>query len=458
MKTTKILVAFLALLLLTVSLHAKIGIIVNKDLYPSVSESIDGYIADLGAIEGKDVWLQTTYFDDQSSPDDLRDSLKEHHANDELEGAVFIGDLPMVYYWDDGAFGLTDFWWMDLNAEYSGSNYQFQGDITGDYELEIWVSRITASVLEDDFGITEAEIVNNYLARAHQRMVGDYQTDWSAAVLGESSSWGGIEDENREHFDDFYDRVDAYRHPNDTKENWINELEEGHEFGVIYEHSSATSHATEGGSTRLSDIIAADMDVRFVNSFACSNGKYNTANMGSTYALDDNGLWSVSSTRTGSFYPSTFSEFNDPLVEGKSVGEAFKDWQLYCIDRLSFSVNTDWNYGMVIAGVGNLKITPYPVVSIDSKQKKPSVPFKLQTINSRVYYQVPQVSENKKSHVKISLYTVNGILIETLVNELKIPGKHFVALKKGKQNVAQGLYVCNVEIDGVKKAVRIINK
>lgn len=463
MRIIKILIVGISIFIFCTNILAgKIGIIVNKDLYSKIETAVEVYIADLQSIEGKGAWLQATYFDDQTSPQDLRDSLKKHYDNDDLEGAVLIGDLPLVHQKDDGKWGLTDFWYMDLDSEWeedpSKPPFYFDGDVSGDHSLEIWTSRIIAGVLEETIGLSEEQIVNNYLERVHKRMIGDFQADMSMAILGNSNEWSGIERENKNPFEGYYDPIDCYRYGQDTKTNWINELESGNEFQVIYEHSSYSSHSTYNGSTKLSDIANADKNVRFVNSYACSNGRYTVPNMGSTYALDDNGLWSISCLRTGSMHPSTFSEFNEPLVEGKSVGEAFIEHQVYCCDRLNFSTNLDWNYGLYIGGCGNLKIAPYPVVSLDDIIQKPLKSLEIQVFNNRLFYQVPEMPKSKEVWVKIDLYTMNGAAVKTLIDKERAPGKHSINLEKGINKLARGVYICKVEINGINKNVRIVHR
>ena len=82
----------------------KIGIIVNKHLYPSIQTSVDMYINDVKNIEGKDVWLNGTTFDESNDKKELRDSLSYYYSNDDLEGAILIGDLPMCDFLTDETF------------------------------------------------------------------------------------------------------------------------------------------------------------------------------------------------------------------------------------------------------------------------------------------------------------------------------------------------------------------
>ena len=69
---------YVAALFSTVS--AEVGVIVNRDLHPSVRPAVRTYVADLRA-EGTSVWLDTTSFSAGNTLTDvrrLRDTLKAH--------------------------------------------------------------------------------------------------------------------------------------------------------------------------------------------------------------------------------------------------------------------------------------------------------------------------------------------------------------------------------------------
>ena len=48
-------VSIVLITLLSTTLFGKVGVIVNKDLYPSISAAVTQYIADVQTIEGKDI-------------------------------------------------------------------------------------------------------------------------------------------------------------------------------------------------------------------------------------------------------------------------------------------------------------------------------------------------------------------------------------------------------------------
>ena len=82
---------------------ARIGIVVNKDLYPHIAGAVQQYIEDIQKIEEKSVWLDYTSFgydETWTKPEEmqamllLREELRWRYENRGLEGAVLIGKLP----------------------------------------------------------------------------------------------------------------------------------------------------------------------------------------------------------------------------------------------------------------------------------------------------------------------------------------------------------------------------
>ncbi len=353
MRNNKLTLYSIACILLFVSVvfAGKIGIIVNKNLYPLIESSINTYIEDVQQIEQKGVWLEATTYDETSSPDDLKNNIKDHYENDELEGVIFIGDLPIVNHEDDNQYHPCDWWWMDLDGVWGGSNYNFNSH-TGDREMEIWHSRITTGV-HPDLG-AEEDIVISYLERVHRRMRGQDDHGRNLCIIGDKASWGGLESENINSLDYPSDKTSTYSGSTCTGANWQSEQESGEmEFGFLYSHSSSTSHSTPSWS--YNNQLGIDADGRFYHLFACSNSRYTTKNMGGLYGYGGNGLIGFGSTKTGSMRPGGFAAFNTPLTEGKSFGEAFMEWA-----STEGIKDHDWNYGMCIQGVGTLRLAPYP--------------------------------------------------------------------------------------------------
>ncbi|MBN1130904.1 MAG: hypothetical protein JXA71_18085, partial [Chitinispirillaceae bacterium] len=205
MKTKSILPAMLLLSLLFSSASmAKIGVIVNKDLYPAITPAVTTYVSDLIA-SGKQVWLDATTFNSMSSPSSLRDTLISHRAADNLEGAVFIGDLPIVNYEtidDFGSYGEFpfDLYFMDLDCQWRDDARDGDWDgnaktgwidghvpTAGVPQAEIWVSRVIGSVVP---GLgSEAAVTGDYLNRLHVRMMNSAPSPQRMLICGYDVDW-----------------------------------------------------------------------------------------------------------------------------------------------------------------------------------------------------------------------------------------------------------------------------
>ncbi len=353
-------VSIMLITLLSTTLFGKVGIIVNKDLYSSISAAVTQYIADVQTIEGKEVWLDKDNFTDANTVSELKSAFQEHFQNDDLEGVVLIGDLPIPIYDIEGDNFACDHYYQDMDGSWGGSGNTFTSH-TGDKEGEIWISRITASVLEEYGGFgNEVDIVNDYFDRVTKRMHGQDAQPRTYVIAGQYWQWKGLESENIGDMGYDSDKIEKYRSEADNTtsnhacgEKWMDAIKRGMEYGYIYSHSSPTSHSI---GVNLQDLANEEINCRFFNSYACSNGDYERGNMCGGYALSDNGLVCVGSSKTGSMRPGTFGYYNTPLGEGKNFGEAFLEWY----NTGTVLDDKYWHYGMNLQGVGTLYLEPYP--------------------------------------------------------------------------------------------------
>lgn len=340
--------------------EGKIGIVVNKDLYSSISQSLDTYIKDLKQIEGKDVWLEKDKYSATNTTKEMKDGIKKQYDESKLEGVILIGDLPIQRFKipDDESGDTKDFpcdlFYMDLDGAWTGSGSILTSH-TGQTAPEIWVSRITASVLEKYLG-DEAEAIKKYFAKVYNRMNGKDPMERRYVIAGQKNYWPDFEKENLGDLDYGKDKTTIIEGEK-CGQQWKEAIVKGQEYGFVYSHSSESEHQI--GFT-IQDLANSNANVRFFNCFACSNGNYSKANMGGLYALSNAGLVSLSSTKTGSMRPETFTYYNKPLAEGKSIGNALKDYFLKCVEYKS------WIYGLTLQGVGTLKIRPYGPTAISN--------------------------------------------------------------------------------------------
>jgi len=454
-----------AVLICTANIFATktVGIIVNKDLYSSIKTALDTYIAGVKAIEGKNVWLNATTFIATNNKTQLKDSLKAHYQSDSLEGAIFIGDLPIANFTNPSDYGggaatfPCDLYYMDFNGTWSPADNP--NSHTGDKNPEIWISRLTTSVLTAKAKKTEAEIVNAYFARVLKRMQGQDTQPRTYVLAGMAWEWSGLEKENIGDLDYATSSISAYKSTadNSTSNNacgdqWEKALIDGKEYGFVYSHSGPTSHSI---GFNIDNIYNLTTNCRFYNSYACSNGKYTTANMVGAYATDDNGLLCVGSTKTGSMCPGAYKPYNIALGTTKlSFGESFKTWWIQ--KGLSNYDYISWHYGMTMQGVGTLHLQPYLATSIKPVGNKQTARFNLIATKSRISFEVPAMKSNSKSRVTIALYTTKGACAKTLLDTELSAGMHSVAINK--KVTASGLYICRVKINDLQESVTMVNK
>jgi len=342
--------------------QCKIGIIVNKHLYPSIKASIDRYIADVELIEGKRVWLDSATFDETNNKKELRDSLAGRYAHDSLEGSILIGDLPLCDFLDTGTGSHDvfpcDLYYMDLDGMFAPED--LPDSHTGSKNLEIWVTRLVCSVLMHCAGLTETQILERYFDRVHLRMYGQDQQPRNYLIAGMYWEWSTLESENRQYLGYNASHITAYRSTYDSSYNdsicayqWKMALVDGKEYAYVYSHAGGRPDRHRIGYW-IHEIYDDRTNCRFYNIYCCQNARYTTANMCGAYATEDQGLISIGAAKSGSMSPGSYRAYNEPLGKGKSFGEAFKYW--YTNEGLA---SISWHYGMTMQGVGTLRLKPY---------------------------------------------------------------------------------------------------
>lgn len=448
--------SFPIVILFCTSLFAKVGVIVNKDIFPDIRDAVTAYAEDVKNIENIEVWIDGETFSETNSVKQLKDLLVDKYHNDELEGVIFLGDLPIAQYYNPKDFFnktaqfACDLYYMDLDGSFSahnGSDYIFTNH-TGNKAPEIWLSRHVGSVVENYLGY-EADLYNNYFKRVQNRMYGiDKQNPRKYVIAGQKNEWGGLENENIGDLP--YDQANIDKYTGNCGSKWKAALIDGREYGFIYSHSDETKHNI---GFNINDIVNNDIDCRFYNCYACSNGNYTKANMGTVYALSHNGLISVGSSKTGSMCPGKYKAYNKPLGEGKSFGEAYKAW--FSMEGISL---VEWHYGMSLFGVGTLKVRPYSEATSTKKQSyTENSLYNLRVLGSEIYYQIPYLG-NDRQKVSLKLYSIKGELIQTLFNCIVKFGQRHIATFDKLNTLASGLYMCRMETGGFSKTVSVVVK
>ncbi len=351
-----VLFAFLCVFGFASTGYAKfIEMVVNSDLLPSISESLDTYYADLVAFG----YSPTVYAYDAStgSSKDLRGHLRTRWESGSLDGTVFIGDLPVVTYeMRDGGYSSfpSDLYYMDLDGGWADNDgngrYDSHRGGLGDVAPEIWFGRITTSTLGD-----EVSLVNDYLRKNHEYRWGNLTFNEEALVYIDddwrpwADAWDSdvqltypgattlVKDKYTTNADDYKNRL--------ATGNYESILQTVHSSPRLLQFKSPDAYS----HVFADEIPGLNPHIGYYNFFDCSFANY-TANdyMAGKYIFEtDYGLAGVGSTKSGSMLK--FDIFYDLLRDG-AMGESLQGW-FTTIGADGYQLwERQWFYGMTLLG------------------------------------------------------------------------------------------------------------
>jgi hypothetical protein len=341
-------------------------ILVEPGIYPAISSEIDRYITDL-TNEG---WAPELHTEGWASVNQVKSLLQSGYAGG-MQGAVFVGDIPIAWYemddWFGGVpYGYTKFpielYYMDLDGSWMDVNlngaFDEHLDGLGDLQPEIWVGRILTSTLTLP-GETEATLIRNYFAKNHEYRMGNLPLNDRALVYVDDdwAAWG------TEYSNDVGNRYAIRTLVNDNEvtrtADYLNRLDDNYDWISLFAHSWPGGHGFyyNGGSQfeylYNEQISAADPMAHFYNLFCCSAANYSDSESegyitGHYVFAQSYGLGAVASTKTGSML--NFADFYIPLGTGESIGQAFLDWFILNGETGAAEDSRAWFYGMTVIG------------------------------------------------------------------------------------------------------------
>ncbi|MDI6833146.1 MAG: T9SS type A sorting domain-containing protein [Bacteroidales bacterium] len=308
------------------------------------------------------------------TPESIRTLLQQLYSEYYVEGALFIGDLPVAWYQienDYNEYGYAewpiDYYFMDLdglwldNLMHASDTLVYGTDSiydthTGNIEPEIYISRLMPTGIGDD-----VSLLKNYFTKDFDYRAQDNEIEHRALVF--------VDDDWEPWSYDFAFEV-ALLYPdtyltyeiNETRAtNYRIDLDSSWAWVSVFSHSWPGGHSFYYDNHNQIDYYYSteytdqDPNVNFYNFFACSFARYTTDGYGAGRALfnQDYSLAAVGSTKTGSMLDAVY--FYSSLSQGKTLGEAYKDW-FYTItsDGISFD-ELCWFYGMTLLGDPTLK-------------------------------------------------------------------------------------------------------
>ena len=162
---------FLALLLPSASASGTIYIVIDSSLYSRIKTEVDRLAVDMSN-EGYAARIKSGSW---KSPSSVKQILESGWKNDNLKGAVLIGDIPTIRfnhrqttsYWH--AYP-TDLYLMDFDGAWKDADGDGIYDSWDRSAPEIWVSRIRADTLPA-LG-NEVSLIKSYLDKNHKYRTG----------------------------------------------------------------------------------------------------------------------------------------------------------------------------------------------------------------------------------------------------------------------------------------------
>jgi hypothetical protein len=311
----------------------------------SIASSLTSEISELVTNLGSEGYTVMTYLVSGGTPEDLRSFLYGLYNSHSIEGALFIGDLPVPWFQIEDDFNKygykewpIDLFYMDLDGTWldtlkRAGSVMVPGQDTvydthsGDMFPEIYVGRLTPTGIGSDVAL-----IKNYFVKDTAFRHGSGELRHRALVYVDDDwyPWGSdfaddvslLYNDTSCVFDSNTTRASDYTVRLDTVRAWVS----------VFAHSSPAGHSfyyNNHGSTEYywsTKYTSQDPPANFYNHFACSFCRYTTNGYGGGRSMftASYGVGAVGSAKTGSMLD--FDDFYRPLSQGKTMGEAFKDW------------------------------------------------------------------------------------------------------------------------------------
>lgn len=347
----------------------KVLIIVDSYDYSKQKLKIERYAYDIHEAYGCEVIMEKV---SNPSHTDIKTLLLNQQEN--LNGAILIGDLPAGWYEYEGKIiSLTplqewpcDLYYMDLNSEWQDNDSDGVYDSQeGDIYPEIFVGRINTAKMPYFEKLYEKDLLEIYLDKNHKFWTGQSKVNKKKALIYVDSSWAipsrrvtyykGIEDlygvQN-------YDSSTFFISPNFGRADYLNKLSNStYEFLHFVCHSDYYGHLFSSSNTFINvfDISNTKTEAIAYNLLCCKACRWTTdqyfGDVGRSYIMNNNqsSLVLTGLTRAGGMIQSY--NYYRPLGEGKCVGEALTKYLQNTLEGGSWhDIDIEWLYGLTIVG------------------------------------------------------------------------------------------------------------
>ncbi len=446
-----------------------VAILTEQAIANAIADQINQVIDDL-QLEGYDV---LSYHISGGTPETLRTFLQDIYSNQNIEGALFIGDLPIAWFeiaHDYDSLGdyvefPIDLFYMDLNGEWldtmNTGNGKYDGH-TGDINPEIYIGRLTPTGLGVD-----TLLLRNYLRKSNaykydtlfltQRALFFVDDDWIPFAYGWAWDVSLLYPDTMNYWNSETTRASVYRAKLDTVHAWVSLFAHswpgGHQLvynnGNSYDYYYSNEYNTQ------------DPPSNFYNFFCCSFCRFTDNGYGGGYSIfnPSHGLAAIGSTKTGSMLD--FYYFYVSLSQGKTLGEAFKDWFTHITNNGVTFDELCWHYGMTLLGDPWLKPVGHHLSTVETEYNSTSL-SELEVIGNPVLEELKLMfSLESERDVKISLFDCMGRKITDLINKKIEPGQHILRYRFADRTgniLPHGIYILRAVIDSqviTRKVIKI---
>jgi len=309
-------------------------VMVHSSIYATIESSLKQYTADIEN-EGYSVNIIETGQLQNETPQEIRSCL-QNDMNDNLVGALFVGDIPEVWYEVGDEKILTDMYYKDLDGLWLDQDGDgVYDEHSGDISPEIWLGRLKASTIAGD----EASLINNYFTKNHRYRNGLLVLPWWRSLAYIDDSGLNWTEEAELSLSRVNAEVTLVTDPATTNaRDYESRLKDpfGYEWIYLMCHGSYDFHtfrvpeeqdpSSWGGTIFSWEYQAIDPRAFFYLLFVCSAAEYIKPGYlaGSAVFTDTYGLAAIGST-TEMFSVSSL-EFFTSLSEGNAIGDAFQEW------------------------------------------------------------------------------------------------------------------------------------
>ncbi|UCG93195.1 MAG: T9SS type A sorting domain-containing protein [candidate division WOR-3 bacterium] len=450
-----------------------VAILTDQTLATSLAFEIDQLIDNL-QFEGYTV---LSYQISGGEPETLRSFLQDLYATGNIEGAFFIGDLPVPWFEiadDFNTYGYAQFpidlFYMDVNGTWldtmNTGNGKYDGHI-GDVNPEIYIGRLTPQGLGDD-----TLLIKNYFSKNNAYRLGSLRLRERALVFVDDDwipwapQWAAdvalLYTDTMNYWDPETTRASVYRVKLDTTQAWVAVFAHSWPGGHSFTYNSGTNHDYYYST----EYTNQNPPTNFYNFFACSFCRYTeSGNCGGNRAIfnQTSGVGAIGSTKTGSMldFHYFYRALNRQEENGNTLGEAFKYWFDCIYDSVGMDFNRlCWHYGMTLLADPFLKPIGH-VVGVEEVPYDAAISPLTVLGNPVSTTLLLQLSLSEAENVTISLYDCSGRKVTQLMNNGIAAGQHIINLQCTDQTGNQlpnGVYIMLVQTDSetiTRKIVKI---